>query len=445
MKRSSLIGHVIELHDAIRASKQPADIVVREFIRSRHYLGSKDRRFITEMVFGLIRNFKLINVYAEETLRLTGGATLPRTVPSVVLIAVYCVRVIDETIDNLLPDLSGLWRVYVPDTNCERFLSTLSSVALPEWIGKDAGLSIATRYSFPESVVQEWIERYGADETEQLCASLNAPSPITVRVNTLATTVEHCEATLKQEGIEAHRTALSPVGLTLSKRINAQALQSFKSGYFEMQDEGSQLLSMLVQPSSGMTVVDACAGGGGKTLHLAALMQNSGAVIAIDVDQQRLMKMQERLHRAGVSIVRTYVAAQDQGSIDEFKGRADTVLIDAPCSGVGTFRRNPGTKSKFTDTFVDSMALMQRNVLEKYSTLVKPGGRLVYSTCTLLKKENEDQVSAFLEQHSDFELVSGPAILLQQGVSVDSSPPFLTLLPHKTTTDGFFAAVMIRR
>ncbi|MBM2841033.1 MAG: methyltransferase, partial [Bacteroidetes bacterium] len=156
MKRSSLFGHVIELYDAVRTSKHPADNVVREFVRSRHYLGSKDRRFISEMVFGLVRNFKLVNVYAEETLRLTGSATIPREVPSIILISVYCAKVLGEASESLLPDLSGLWRVYVPNTDCQTFLAALPSTSIPERIQKDGVLSIATRFSFPESVVREW-------------------------------------------------------------------------------------------------------------------------------------------------------------------------------------------------------------------------------------------------------------------------------------------------
>ena len=212
-----------------------------------------------------------------------------------------------------------------------------------------------------------------------------------------------------------------------------------------MQDEGSQLLSMLVGAVPGSTIVDACAGGGGKTLHLAAIMNNVGTLIAIDVEENRLNNIRERVRRAGVLIARLYLAHRDNETIDAWRGKVDAVLIDAPCSGIGTFRRNPGAKLTFTEEFVDSIAKTQHEVLERYSAFVKPGGRLVYSTCTLLRKENEDQVSAFRAHHQDFELLSAPEILLQQGVRVDSGTPFLTLLPHKTTTDGFFAAVMVRR
>jgi 16S rRNA (cytosine967-C5)-methyltransferase len=225
--------------------------------------------------------------------------------------------------------------------------------------------------------------------------------------------------------------------------MNVPALPSFRHGYFEMQDEGSQLVSMLVQATPGSTVVDACAGGGGKTLHLAAMMMNKGNIIAIEVEEYRLRNIHERLRRTGISIVQTCLAGESEGVV--MAGGADGVLIDAPCSGVGTFRRNPASKSMFTVDAVESLAKTQAELLDKYSLLVKPGGRLVYSTCTLIKRENEEQVEAFLARHPDFELLSAADILSQQGVKFEAESRYLTLLPHKTTTDGFFGAAMTRR
>jgi 16S rRNA (cytosine967-C5)-methyltransferase len=442
MKRSSLFGHVIELHDVVRNSRQPADTIVREFVRSRHYLGSKDRRFITEMVFGLLRHFRLVQVCTEEALRRLGRDSFSKQTPSILLAGAYCIRLLNEDPEALVSDLSGLMRVSAPDVPCEEFLR---SVSLPQEIEQNAAVRLATLFSFPDSIVSEWTECYGTAESEQLCASLNQPAPVTIRVNTLLTTVDQCRAQLREEGLETTRTALSPVGLILPKRINAQTLNSFKGGSFEMQDEGSQLLSMLVQASPGTTVVDACAGGGGKTLHLAALMSNQGTLIAIDADRQRLLRMEERLRRSGASMVRCFQAGKDRNEIEKLHETADSVLIDAPCTGVGTVRRNPGVKARFTSTLLESMVKRQQQVLDEYSALVRPGGRLVYATCSLLRRENEEQVSGFLQRHPDFTLGSASWILRQQGVPLDSNEQMLTLLPHKTGTDGFFAAVMIRR
>ena len=436
---------MIELYDVVRTGRRPADNVVGEFFRARRYLGAKDRRFIAEMVFGLLRHYRLVEFYAEGAFRLAGGAPSTLNMPAVALICAHAIKVSGESPDLLAPDLCGLWRVYVPDTDCARFLEAISSATLPIEAEKHSARGIAIRFSFPEMIVDEWMDRYGPDETALLCTSLNSPAPTTIRVNTLATTVEQCRNALIKEGVETQRTTMSPVGLTFSKRINAQALRSFKQGFFEMQDEGSQLLSLLTGAAPGATVVDACAGGGGKTLHLAALMNNQGTLLSIDVEEMRLKNIRQRLTRAGVSIAQLCLVNRDRELIRQWAGKADVVLLDAPCSGVGTFRRNPGAKITFTGSFVERVVQTQHEVLEEYAMLVKPGGRLVYSTCTLLKKENEDQVEGFLSRRTDFELISASELLSPYGVRIASGGPYLTLLPHKTMTDGFFAAVVTRR
>ena len=443
MKRSSLFGHVVELYDAVSPGLRPADAIVKEFFRARHYLGSKDRRYISELLFDLFRHYRLIQVYVDECLRSISSEQYIGRAPAVVLVAMYCAKMQNDDINNLLPDIAGLWNTIIPDISCEKFLRIASSVTLPASIMNDAVLNVCYRYSFPEDIVREWVKRLGEDETKLLCDALNSQAPISIRVNTLAATVEECQASLKLEGVEARLTTLSPVGLILPKRLNIPALQAFRRGYFEMQDEGSQLISILVQPVPGSTLVDACAGGGGKTLHLAALMKNSGKILAIEVEEYRLKNIHERLRRAGVSIVQTCLARDSRSVISI--GEADAVLIDAPCSGVGTFRRNPASKSTFSVTAVEAPAKKQAELLEQYSVLVKSGGRLVYSTCTLIGKENEEQVEAFLERHPEFELLPAAEILSHQGVKMETDSPYLTLLPHKTTTDGFFAAAMQRR
>jgi len=446
MRRSSLIGHVSELLDTIRRTNRPADQLVRDFFRTRHYLGAKDRRFINESVFNILRNFKLLCTYCKVTLTAAGQSSVPA--PSLAMYAAYEVKLQGESVESLLPDISGLWRVFVPAVECEAFLLALASAALPADIKSDPVKLLSVKYSFPESIVRELVHRSGLDEAEELLAALNQPAPTTIRVNTLKTTVEECRLALKSEGVESSPTVLSPVGLVLEKRVNAHSLRTFRQGWFEIQDEGSQLLSMLTESMPGSLVVDACAGGGGKTLHLAALMRNEGILISIDVEEYRLNNIRERVIRSGVSINRSYLAGQDHTSIRALEDNADVVLIDAPCSGVGTFRRNPGAKLFFGEANVDHFSRTQRSVLETYARLAKPGGRLVYATCTILRKENEEVVEWFLGEHPEFSLVNAPEILWRQGVITGAELPggslYLTLLSHKTSTDSFFAAVMTR-
>ncbi len=437
MKKSSLIGHVTELFELIRPLKHPADSIVQEFFRNRHYLGSKDRRFIAEVIYGILRNYRLLRVYVEEGMK----SVEPGVVPSIGLYIAFALRMHHEQREAVLSDTESHWKIFFPKSDVRSFVDTVGGAQLPEAIRLDDAKRIAVMHSFPDSIVESWIKQFGTEETESLCRSLNEPAATVIRVNRLKTTVEECRQALRQEGIETERTKLSPVGLVLTKRINAQSLKSYKEGWFEMQDEGSQLLSLLLQPTPGQTIVDACAGGGGKTLHLAALMNNEGALHLIDIDETRLTNIRPRLTRAGVTIAQLHNANRNTDKIKSLEGTADSVLVDAPCSGTGTFRRNPAAKLAFNEAFVDRITGTQLSVLETYSTLVKPGGRLVYTTCTLLRQENEDIVAEFLKNHPEFKVVSAPDVLGYNRIPIDASTDFMTLLPHKTGTDGFFAAV----
>jgi 16S rRNA (cytosine967-C5)-methyltransferase len=294
-------------------------------------------------------------------------------------------------------------------------------------------------------MVDEWLLRLGETEAEQLCAALNSPAPTTLLVNSLKTSVKECQQKLLGEGIETERTRLSPFGLILSKRANLPSLQSFREGWFEVQDEGSQIISLLVDPQPNELLIDACAGGGGKTLALAALMSNRGKIIALDVDEQRLKKLQRRAERAGAQNVEVHLlgkGSDEWGSHDPEK--ADVILIDAPCSGLGTLRRNPGNKWRVSPDFVEKVSLQQQRLLEQWSSLVKSGGRIVYATCTLTRKENEGVVESFLSRHEEFRLDSASTVLSKSGLEGLSQDGFLYLYPHRHGTDGFFAAVMRR-
>ncbi|MBX2992576.1 MAG: methyltransferase domain-containing protein [Bacteroidetes bacterium] len=443
MKKSSLIGHVCELLDLIRPLKHPADSMVKDFFRTRHYLGSKDRRFISETLYDILRNYRLVRFHAEDGIK-RAGIIAPH-VPSLLIYISYTLKIGKEEPAVILPDIQGMWRISFPKVECEVVLKAIGSSSFPIEIENASFRKLGLLYSIPDFIVEEWVGRFGEAKAVQICESMNRPAPITIRVNTLKATVEACQERLAREGIASKRTQLSPFGLVLEKRINSQALQSFKDGWFEMQDEGSQLLSMLLEPKQGSLVVDACTGGGGKTLHLAALMNNEGEIHSIDIDERRLFNIRVRLQRAGITIAELHHQKKGDSSIVALKNSADSVLIDAPCSGVGTFRRNPAAKLNVSEGYVRRVAVTQQSILAAYSDLVKPGGRLVYTTCTLLRLENEDVVEKFLSLHPEFELVSATDILRNQNVPLESDSPFLTLLPHIAGTDGFFAAVMRRK
>jgi len=443
MKRSSLYGHIIELLDIIRRSRRPADILVRRFFRSRSYLGAADRRFISEETFGILRRYRWLEAIVADALSRAGSQAGQETCPSLLLCAAYAVRSVGRKEDEVRTDLKDLEGHATSGLDLESFIGFLQD-ALPYSPAEDSPLqTLPVEYSFPDFIVQEWLERFGVDETRSLCAALNMPAPTSIRVNTLKCSVDECRTRLTETGIECTEGRWSPAGLVLAKRLTVEAVPAFRQGWFEMQDEGSQLLSHLVSVQQGECVVDACAGGGGKTLHLGALMQNRGSILSIDVDDRRLRRLARRVERAGVSIALVLSAQRQNEAIEQFRGKADVVLVDAPCSGVGTFRRNPGAKLLLTEDDITAFARTQRRILERYSSLVRPGGRLLYATCTLLRRENEEIVHNFLSRHPEFAAASLAPVLEELGIDAQGDGS-VTLLPHRTDTDGFYACLMVK-
>lgn len=438
MRRPSLYGHVVEVLDEIRRSPRPADTVVQSFLKDRRYIGSHDRRFITETVYGVIRHFTLL----EHRLAAValGGAETRGPVPSVLLCVAHELVIRGEDPEPLSRDIADLMRMAGSEPDCLPLLQRIAGSDLPEMA--DPVRSIAIRTSMPEPVVREWVETLGGSEAEQLCLALNQPAAVVIRCNGLKVAREECIRRLAEEGIPAAPTRYSPEGLVLQKRLNTQASPAFQMGMYEVQDEGSQLVSHLVSPAPGSLVIDACAGAGGKTLHLAALMQNRGRVIALDVEPVRLKTLLERAERAGVTIVETYATEGDLGFTEDLTGRADAVLVDAPCSGVGTFRRSPWAKRTFDPAVAQNLSVVQRSLLRRSAPLVKVGGVLVYATCTLLRRENEDTVEEFLSAHPDFALLHIDTVL--PGPPELREGPYMKLYTHRTGTDGFFGAVMRR-
>jgi len=431
VKQSSLIGHTLEVLALALAGRRPADTVVGEFFRARHYLGSSDRRRIAESCYGVIRHHRLLAARALRALGRPEGSP----VDALLLVAVHEAVSSNDDADVIASALGDRWQV--AGMGSADFVRAVRSCAAgePAW-------PLAVRHSLPDFVAAEWARRFPPDEAEALCAASNAQPPLAIRVNTLKGSVASCTAALEKEGIAAAAGNFSPVALVLPRRINTASLRAFRDGLFEMQDEGSQAIAPLLDVRPGMAVLDACAGGGGKSLHLAALMENRGEITALDVDRTRLDRLRLRARRAGVSIVRSEVVRR--GSPALRAGGYDAVLVDAPCSGTGTFRRNPWAKLACTEDASRSYALRQRELLRRYGVAVRPGGKLVYSTCTLLEAENRAVVEDFIALRPEFTLCDAGGILTPLGVHAAAGGPWLELLPHRTGTDGYFAAVMVR-
>jgi 16S rRNA (cytosine967-C5)-methyltransferase len=262
-----------------------------------------------------------------------------------------------------------------------------------------------------------------------------------LRVNTLKAERETVQAQLAQEGYDSAPTPYSPVGLRREDRAPLFHTRCFKEGLFEVQDEGSQLVSLLLEPRRHEMVADFCAGAGGKTLHLGSLMANTGTLYAFDVSAKRLERLKPRLKRAGLDNVRCVTIAHERDDrVQRLHGKLDRVLVDAPCSGTGTLRRNPDIKWRSLE--LDALVTQQRNIIAAAAALGKPGGRLVYATCSLLREENESVIEKFLLDQPAFRLMPVQTILERRHVPLVMHEEALRLLPHRYGTDGFYAVVL---
>jgi len=312
---------------------------------------------------------------------------------------------------------------------------------------KDADLMAQHRHNLPDWLATALRDQVG-DEFDALVASLNQPAPLDLRVNVLKKKREAVLAELRQAGLVCEPTAYSPLGIRLQGKPSLAKLPAFVQGDVEVQDEGSQLLALLLDAKRGEMVVDFCAGAGGKTLAIGAAMRNSGRLYAFDTSGHRLDALKPRLARSGLSNVHPVAIAHERDDrIKRLAGKIDRVLVDAPCSGLGTLRRSPDLKWRQTPQTVAAQAELQQAILNSAARLLKPGGRLVYATCSLLPAENEAVAGAFSEAHQDFEVVPVAGLLAvaqvpqPDGLCQGEDGQWLRLWPHRHATDGFFSAV----
>lgn len=411
--------HSLPLETAIIALRSvlpleaPADVLLSRFFREHPTLGAKDRAFVAELVFGVLRNLRSLDTAC--------GKPTPR-----LLAIAWLVRLQGMNMRELAPHLRGPEQDQIPA------IKAFDLTKQP----------LAVQWDVPDWLAERLLSIYGADAATRLCAALRRPAPLDLRVNTVLAKRDELLATLNAAGMAATATPYSPVGIRLADKPALSQYRPFLAGHFEVQDEGSQLLAYLLAPKRGEMVVDFCAGSGGKTLVLGALMQSAGRLYAFDVSEKRLSRLKPRLKRSGLSnITPQWISSEHDNRIKRLAGKINRVLVDAPCSGLGTLRRNPDLKLRQNPASIAELTLKQTSILAAASTLVKPGGRLVYATCSVLPEENEDIVAAFLERHPRFSLKNAATVLSEQKIPLDTGE-FLRLNPADQATDGFFAAVL---
>jgi 16S rRNA (cytosine967-C5)-methyltransferase len=424
MTPGARIATAIEVLDEIAADERPADLVTRRYLRKRRFIGSKDRRAITATVYGVLRDgFALDWRIARH-----GGGSGAR------------LRVLLHAAVDSLEAVAALCdgSTYAPTPLSEDETKLLTAI-----LEDDAEMPRAARLGYPDWLEPALEERFGED-LEREAAALVGEASLDLRVNELGATRDAMLATLQSLGLEVAATPLSPVGLRVSGRPNITALAPYREGLIEIQDEGAQIVSLLVGGGGDEPVViDYCAGAGGKTLAIAARLPQGARLIACDTDGRRLLRMAPRLERAGIEGVETHILEPDDGWLSEQNGIADRVLVDLPCSGTGTWRRAPDQPARLTPERLAKWQVMQRKILGRAADLVKPGGRLIYATCSVLRSENEDQVGAFLEGRDDFRALDiGDVWAETIGGAAPDTGDCLQLMPGRDGTDGFFVAVL---
>ena len=403
MRPASLLDAASELLRRVLRFDAPADGVVSAFFRERRALGSRDRQALADMVFRVLRERRLI-----ERLAVDAGEEGP----------------LERRLATVAFDVDRL--------------ASIDRRTLPD----------ALRHNLPDWLAAALHAQLGEVEFWPLVDSLQAPAPLDLRVNTLKRKRDQLQSTLREHAIDAAPTPFSPWGLRVAGKPALAKLDAFTGGEFEVQDEGSQLLALLADARRGQMVVDFCAGAGGKTLALGAAMRDTGRLYAFDTSAHRLDALKPRLARSGLSNVHPMCVADERDPrIQRLTGKVARVLVDAPCSGLGTLRRNPDLKWRQSPQTIAALCRRQVAILASASKLLEPGGRLVYATCSLLVDENESVAREFGSAHRQF--VPLPAAeALEQARVADAkhlvAGDFLRLWPHRQGTDGFFAALWRR-
>lgn len=433
MTPGAQIAAAIELLETVQEKWEdgqsvPVDAMLGDYFRKRRYIGAKDKGFISRRVYLVLRQGASLQWFAEQ-------GNMPASPRSLTLTAL--VREEKHPLNTIRMWFSGEdyspRKLYAEESAYIEELAEMDDSAMPEWM----------RLNVPEWCIDRFKGLYGDDTTAELNA-LNTEAPLDLRVNTLKSTREEVRQSLWSDGFDAQPTPYSPWGLRLDKRGALFNTKAFKNGWIEVQDEGSQLVALLANAKPGEKVIDFCAGAGGKTLALAAMMQNKGRILAWDTSESRLEQSVKRLRRAGVDNVQRHALTSETDSfIKRHKDSADVVMIDAPCSGSGTWRRNPDLKWRFGERDLTEITAIQERILDSARRLVKKGGKLLYITCSLFEEENEFQVKQFLTKYPEFTLASPSEIWDNDACKqLSGTSQFLRLSPHSAGTDGFFAAIL---
>ncbi len=427
MTPAARIQAVIEILTEVLTIPRPADTLASAYFRNRRFIGSHDRAAVNQRLYRIMREYHRLGWWI-----LRAGCIVDAR--SLVIADLVLEREMDAKAMN--EAFSGGQYAPLEMIEAERGLAK----ALEGQKLAHAEMPQRERLECPAWAYESLQKALDANFEKEL-SFMMGPAPLDLRVNLLKAGRDDVLAQLKSEGFDARAGKLSPLSIRVLGRPQISQHRLYKEGLVEIQDEGSQLVAVVANAQPGEQVADFCAGAGGKTLALGASMQNKGRIVAMDVLGGRLSRAKERFRRAGLHNIETRELTSERDKyVKRHEGHFDLVLVDAPCTGTGTWRRDPDKRWRMLGPGIIELVPLQKNIIDSACRMVKPGGRLVYATCSLLPEENETQMEAFLQGHPEFTLKPAKEIVQMRGAG-----DYLKLSPAEDDTDGFFAAVMVRR
>ncbi|MCP4371044.1 MAG: 16S rRNA (cytosine(967)-C(5))-methyltransferase RsmB [Deltaproteobacteria bacterium] len=409
-------------------------------------LSKRDRSLLNALVFGVIRWRSRLD-YIIGHLSNTPLTKINPKVLNIIRIGLFQIIYLSRipvsaavnTSVELAKPFAPPWVIGFVNAILRNGAKKFEKVSFPD-LKKDPVSAIAVQNSFPKWLIERWLHRYGPKETLQLCDAINTVPPITIRTNTLKTTRENLLNSLKKEVVKIECTAYSPDGISFfNPNSSIPEMTSFTDGWFAVQDEAAQLVTPMLDVHPGDTVLDACAGLGGKTGHIAQIMKNRGTIFAVDKDEKKLSRLFSEMKRLGISMITPHTCDLEKPLKIKGVQFFDRILLDAPCSGMGVLRRNPDIKWATSKKNLSHYKNKQLLFLKNIASLVKPSGILVYTVCSLEPEENEEVVEAFLSSHSEFDIKNLSGLLSYSQTCVVSEGRYLKTLPHKNNMDGFFS------
>ncbi len=434
----------VDILEKVEKRNAYADILLDESLR-KNALPPRDRALLTQIVYGTLRWQGQIDWQLSRLLRLPLSG-MNKRLKNLLRLTLYQILFLDKIPDyaavyeavELAKGYGGAKAAGLVNGVARRLLRERDHLPYPKR-EEDIVLFLSVMTSHPEWLVKRWINQFGTEEAEKLMRANNDEAPLTLRANRLKGSREALVEMLRPMGYNATLAPWSPQGIHVKPGTAVDQLPGFREGLFQIQGEASQLVSYLLDPKPGERVLDACAAPGGKTTHIAELMEDRGELVATDISLRGLERLKENARRLELRSVRAFLLDVSRGLAGELARPYDRILVDAPCSGLGTLRSHPETKWHRQERDIERVSRLQRAIVDRVSSFLKPGGVLVYATCTLTREENEGMVQSFLARQRDFVLEDARSHLPAQAQDLSSENYFLAL-PHKHNTDGFFAA-----